>query len=100
LPKFSPGISKNGSRRFLKTIEKSITRAVKEFLPLKIAGTALGTLNSFMFLGIGFFQGVTGLILDHFMDSATVAYIFQKLLRKVNCPLINAPLKIIPIEKN
>ncbi len=37
---------------------------VKELFPLEIAGTAMGTVNAAMFLGVAFFQGVTGYLLD------------------------------------
>ncbi len=43
---------------------------VKELFPLEIAGTAMGTVNAAMFLGVAFFQGTTGYLLDFFSTNA------------------------------
>ncbi|MFO7772863.1 MAG: MFS transporter [Dehalococcoidia bacterium] len=47
---------------------------VKEFFPLEIAGTAMGTVNASMFMGVAVFQGVTGYIIDLFGGDSLTAY--------------------------
>ena len=47
---------------------------VKEFFPLEIAGTALGTVSTAMFIGVAVFQGITGYIIDLFGESTLMAY--------------------------
>ncbi len=42
---------------------------VKEYFPLKITGTALGILNTLMIISVGIFQGITGLLIEHFNAS-------------------------------
>lgn len=39
--------------------------SVKDFFPLNITGTALGILNTVMLFSVGFFQSITGLIIDY-----------------------------------
>jgi len=47
---------------------------VKEFFPLEIAGTALGTVSTAMFVGVAVFQGITGYIIDLYSGSPLMAY--------------------------
>lgn len=47
---------------------------VKEFFPLEIAGTAMGTVNASMFMGVAAFQGITGYIIDRFGGDPLTAY--------------------------
>jgi nitrate/nitrite transporter NarK len=47
---------------------------VKEFFPLEIAGTAMGTVNASMFMGVAAFQGITGYIIGLFSGDALTAY--------------------------
>lgn len=47
---------------------------VKEFFPLEIAGTAMGTVNASMFIGVAIFQGITGYIIDFFGGDPLTAY--------------------------
>jgi sugar phosphate permease len=47
---------------------------VKEFFPLEIAGTAMGTVNAAMFMGVAAFQGITGYIVSHFGGEPMTAY--------------------------
>ena len=47
---------------------------VKEFFPLEIAGTAMGTVNASMFIGVAAFQGITGYIIDVFGGDPLTAY--------------------------
>lgn len=47
---------------------------VKEFFPLETAGTAMGTVNASMFMGVAAFQGITGYIIDHFGGDPLTAY--------------------------
>ena len=47
---------------------------VKEFFPLEIAGTALGTVSTAMFIGVAVYQGITGYIIDVFSGSPLMAY--------------------------
>ena len=47
---------------------------VKEFFPLEVAGTAMGTVNALMFMGVASFQGITGYIIGHFAQDTLVAY--------------------------
>ena len=47
---------------------------VKEFFPLEIAGTAMGTVNASMFIGVATFQGITGYIIDLFGGDPLTAY--------------------------
>ena len=47
---------------------------VKEFFPLGIAGTAMGTVNAAMFVGVAAFQGITGYIIDVFVGDPLTGY--------------------------
>jgi len=49
---------------------------VKELFPVAKAGMAIGAVNTFMLLGVGVYQGVTGYILDYFIinGNALTAY--------------------------
>ena len=49
---------------------------VKELFPVEKAGMAIGAVNTFMLLGVGVYQGVTGYILDYFIinGNALTAY--------------------------
>ncbi len=47
---------------------------VKEFFPLEIAGTAMGTVNASMFIGVAAFQGITGYMIDLFGGDPLTAY--------------------------
>jgi len=48
--------------------------SVKEFFPLNITGTAIGILNTIMLFSVGFFQNMTGLIIDSYSkDAAAVS---------------------------
>jgi sugar phosphate permease len=47
---------------------------VKEFFPLEIAGTAMGTVNASMFIGVAAFQGITGYIIDRFGGDPLTPY--------------------------
>jgi sugar phosphate permease len=47
---------------------------VKEFFPLEIAGTAMGTVNASMFIGVAAFQGITGYIIDRFGGDLLTPY--------------------------
>lgn len=47
---------------------------VKELFPLERAGTAMGTVNASMFVGVAAFQGITGYIIDHFGADSLTAY--------------------------
>ena len=49
--------------------------SVKEFFPLKITGTALGILNTVMIVSVGFFQSLTGYLLERFSGSAAGAVV-------------------------
>lgn len=42
---------------------------VKELFPASVAGTAMGTVNAFMFVGVALFQGVSGYMLDYFRET-------------------------------
>ena len=50
---------------------------VKELFPAKIAGTAMGTVNGAMFLGVAFFQGFSGYLLDYFMKTQPAILAFR-----------------------
>ena len=45
---------------------------VKEFFPLKITGTALGILNSIMIMSVGFFQSLSGFLLERYFKAGTL----------------------------
>ncbi|MDO9534253.1 MAG: MFS transporter [Bacillota bacterium] len=50
---------------------------VKELFPIKIAGTAMGTVNAAMFLGVACFQGITGYLLDYFLETQSAILAFR-----------------------
>lgn len=50
---------------------------VKELFPVEIAGTAMGTVNAGMFIGVAVFQGVTGYLLDFFMENQSALFAFR-----------------------
>jgi sugar phosphate permease len=49
----------------------------KELFPVEIAGTAMGTVNAGMFVGVAVFQGVTGYLLDFFLENQSSLFAFR-----------------------
>lgn len=49
----------------------------KELFPMEIAGTAMGTVNAGMFIGVAVFQGVSGYLLDYFLESRSAFLAFR-----------------------
>ncbi len=45
---------------------------VKEYVPLRITGTALGILNTLMLLGVGLFQSISGYYINNLINIANV----------------------------
>ncbi|RJX27831.1 MAG: MFS transporter [Dethiobacter sp.] len=52
---------------------------VKELFPVKIAGTAMGTVNASMFVGVALFQGISGYLLDHFLETQTALSAYRSI---------------------
>jgi sugar phosphate permease len=52
---------------------------VKELFPVEIAGTAMGTVNASMFVGVALFQGVSGYLLDYFLETKTALAAFRSI---------------------
>ncbi|MGI6308821.1 MAG: MFS transporter [Dethiobacteria bacterium] len=50
---------------------------VKELFPAEIAATAMGTVNACMFIGVAFFQGITGYLLDITIKNQTFLAAFR-----------------------
>ena len=50
---------------------------VKELFPVAVAGTAMGTVNAAMFVGVALFQGITGYILDLLLQTRPALSAFK-----------------------
>jgi len=52
---------------------------VKEIFPVKKAGMAIGAINTFMLLGAGVYQGVTGYMVDYFLKNGTALAAYRSI---------------------